>query len=211
MKTALIFDLDGTLWDATDVMYVAWRQVFGEYNETKNFDLTMPLLKAQLGKTMDEIGADLFPELPKSLQVEIIKNCGDREDEILAKTGGKLYPKLEETLQQLCKDFDLYIVSNGQDGYIQIFLDAHKLWPYFKDIEMFGRTYLSKGENIKLLMSRNGIQKAIYVGDTAMDQAAAKFAGIPFIHCAYGFGRAEAPDGVLQSFEDLPKLAKAIQ
>ncbi len=38
------------------------------------------------------------------------------------------------------------------------------------------------------LISRFGLKKPVYVGDTAGDEKAAHLAGIDFIHAAYGFG-----------------------
>lgn len=44
-------------------------------------------------------------------------------------------------------------------------------------------------------MERNHLRRPVYVGDTAMDQEAARLAGIPFLHAAYGFGKVEgAPE-----------------
>ena len=51
---------------------------------------------------------------------------------------------------------------------------------------------------------------AVYVGDTAGDEAAARGAGIGFIHASYGFGRAEAPDAVLRRFTELPNVLDTI-
>lgn len=43
-------------------------------------------------------------------------------------------------------------------------------------------------------MDRGRIESAIYVGDTQGDWDAAKTAGVPFVHAAYGFGRISCPD-----------------
>ena len=51
-----------------------------------------------------------------------------------------------------------------------------------------------------------GIDNAVYVGDTAGDESAARYAGIPFVWAAYGFGKAKAPDGVIQTIGDLANL-----
>ena len=69
-------------------------------------------------------------------------------------------------------------MSNSQDGYVQTFLR----WlggSWIQDYEMSGQTGLTKGKNIQLVMERNRINRAVYVGDTQMDAAAAE-AGIPF-------------------------------
>ena len=78
----------------------------------------------------------------------------------------------------------------------------------FLDYEEWERTGLTKGENIRLVMERNGYRKAVYVGDTRKDQEAAQAAGIPFVHAAYGFGEADVPDGTIASLADLPALIR---
>ena len=74
----------------------------------------------------------------------------------------------------------------------------------FLDYEEWERTGLAKGENIRLVMERNGYAKGVYIGDTKKDREAALQAGIPFIHAAYGFGRVDSCDGVIRSLSDLP-------
>ena len=59
-------------------------------------------------------------------------------------------------------------------------------------------------------MKRNGVTKAVYVGDTAGDEESARVAGIPFIFAKYGFGEAKAPDYLLEEFSQLPELMKQI-
>ena len=68
---------------------------------------------------------------------------------------------------------------------------------------------MDKGQNISLLMERNGIKSAVYVGDTEGDEKAARFAGIPFIWASYGFGKAKKPDGVIDDICELKTVCKA--
>jgi phosphoglycolate phosphatase len=113
---------------------------------------------------------------------------------------------LEEVLQALSEKYELYIVSNCQEGYIEAFYAYHGLEKYFRDFENPGRTGLSKGENIKLLMKRNGLEAPVYVGDTAGDQKAAKDAGIPFVYAKYGFGDVEDYDYAIERFDALLEI-----
>ena len=96
------------------------------------------------------------------------------EIEHVAKVGGILFEGLEETLEYLSGKYKLYIVSNCQKGYIEAFLEFHKLGKYFVDRENAENTGLSKGKNIRLVMARNGLENTVYVGDTIGDQNAAK-------------------------------------
>lgn len=205
MKNGIIFDLDGTLWDSTEQVVKAWNYVLNESNET-DYRMTAEDLKKLMGKTVKEIASIVLNELTEQSAFEIVKLCCQVEQVYLEKQGGVLYPKLEETLNELIKNYSLYIVSNCQEGYIETFLKYHKLGGYFSDYENHGRTNLSKGENIKLIIERNKLYGAVYVGDTQGDCDAAKLAGIPFIHARYGFGNVKEECCFVNSIDELPML-----
>ena len=210
MKKAVIFDLDGTLWDATGQVYQIWNRVFERHPEA-SVRLTRGDLGRCMGKTMEEIGAMLFPHLAPPIQAAIMDECGKEEVPYLRKHGAVLYDGVRETVALLKEEYGLYIVSNCQDGYVNSFLTAHGFTEDFRDIEMSGRTGKSKGENIRLLMERNRVTRAVYVGDTRGDEQAARAAGIPFLHAAYGFGTADRPDGTLSGIRELPGALRAIR
>ena len=128
----------------------------------------------------------------------------------MRKVGGKLYDNLAETLKQLKEKHSLYIVSNCQDGYVQAFLDFHGFNEIFDDFEMSGRTKKSKGENIKLIIERNNLDKAVYVGDTQGDYDAAKAAGVPFVFAEYGFGSIDSFEYSIEEFYRLPSVAEQV-
>lgn len=146
----------------------------------------------------------LIRKRKRELRKKITDEFGEEEVNYLEENGAVLYDGMKETIASLCGAYKLYIVSNCQDGYVQAFLYAHHMERYFEDIEMSGRTGLDKGENIKLLMERNQIEHAVYVGDTQGDEQAASDAGIPFIYAAYGFGEAVSPNAAVGSIKELP-------
>ena len=206
MKTdSIIFDLDGTLWNATEEICEAWNIVLNRHPNIGR-TITTEELGKNMGFTMDEICMRLFPELDENLQVKLMKEFCEEEEIYLGKHGGKLYPKVEETLGKLSESYKLYIVSNCQDGYIQCFFKAHKLKKYFTDFECWGVTGLPKGQNNKIIMERNKLNKPVYVGDTKGDYESAKIAEIPFIYARYGFGNSEEYDYVIDSFEEILNL-----
>ena len=201
MNSGVLFDLDGTLWDSVERLTPAWNRVLGEYG----VEVTTPQLRALMGKTAEEFAAALLPEETPERGLEAIDACCREELIDLAAYGGILYPRLRETLEALKPAWKLYIVSNCQEGYIDTFLDAHGFRDLF-DGFLDHSTGLSKGGNIRLLCGRENLDRAVYVGDTSGDEAAAREAGVPFFHAAYGFGKAEAPDRVLQALSALPEL-----
>lgn len=210
-KPAVIFDLDGTLWDSTNKICKIWNDTLESMGDT-DIRLTHEFVCSLMGKTMPEIGAIIFRDYPVEEQIRRTEMCIDAEPEILRKTGAILYDGLEETLMKLQQKYSLMIVSNCQDGYIQAFMEAHDLEKYFDDFESAGRTNQGKAENIKLIIARNGLNQnqAVYVGDTDGDQRATHEAGIPFIFAAYGFGQVEPGDHEIQSIRELPEILKEL-
>ncbi|HZW49237.1 MAG TPA: HAD family hydrolase [Bacillota bacterium] len=207
MKKAIIFDLDGTLWDSSHQVLPAWNRVLKRHSEVTR-QITIADMQGFMGKTIAEIAKIMLPELALEQSVPIMDECAEEEQIYLRERGGELYPQLEETLAHLQENYQLYIVSNCQDGYIESFLDFHHLAAYFTDTECPGRTGLSKGENIKLIIERNKIDRAIYLGDTQGDLNSARFAGIPFIHAAYGFGQIDSAQITIHRLAELPDAIK---
>ncbi len=163
-----------------------------------------------MGLTMDKIADILFGSLSKDERMELLNLCCDYENEYLRKHGGNLYPELENTLIHLKENYHLYIVSNCQSGYIEAFLDYYGFGKYFDDIECYGNNLFEKGDNIALIVKRNNLDKAWYIGDIQGDYDATMKAGLDFIHAAYGFGTIEQSVPELENFCDLPELMEIL-
>lgn len=208
-KKGIIFDMDGTLWDSASGVAGSWTKVVNQEYD-KDRVITTEDIKSVMGKTMDKIAEILFPDLEEKVRLELIDRCGIYENEYLREHGGILYPNLEETFNVLKEKYHLYIVSNCQSGYIEAFLDHYGFWNYFDDIECYGNNLFSKGKNIRLVVERNQLTDAIYVGDIQGDYDATMEAGITFVHAAYGFGTIAQETAKIFSFAELPKVAEEI-
>ena len=207
-KPMIIFDLDGTLWDSAPAVADAWNIVF-EKADPSLPKLTTENIHSVMGMTMKEIGQVLQPMLREELRERVFEECCRFEVEYLHTHSGTLYPKMRETLEALREDgYRLAVVSNCQCGYVEAFLKSSGAGDLFDDYEEWERTGLTKGENIRLVMQRNRADRAVYIGDTRKDEEAARAAGIPFIHAAYGFGQAENPAAVIHALEELPEAIR---
>lgn len=143
---------------------------------------------------MDVIADDLFPGVGAEKKKLLLQKCCTCEQEALsAVTDNLLYPDVKETLVKLSEKCRLFIVSNCQSGYIELFMKKAGIEKYITDYECFGDTGDGKSGNIRLLMERNHLDEAVYVGDTQGDYEATVSAGIPFIFAEYGFGHVENP------------------
>lgn len=201
---ALIFDLDGTLWDSSGTVAQAWTAALSKLKLAKT--LTREDLTREMGKPMDVIMADFFPELPEERRLALMPALCEEETKLLAVKGGALYPDVAETLETLHERYRLFIVSNCQQGYIESFLTAHSFGSVFEGHLCWGDTGLPKGGTNRELIRRYGLKAPIYIGDTEGDRLSASEAGIPFIHAAYGFGSVTEECPGLGRFSELPAL-----
>lgn len=202
---AIIFDLDGTLWNTVDSCLKAISLVKEEHNDITR-DVTREQIESAMGKTSDEIINIYYGYLPREKGEEYANETFNKNVENLLKEGGTLYPNTRETIINLSRKYKLYIVSNCVKGYIESFLNTSGLKAYFDDYESYGNTLLSKGENIKLVIERNNLKNPIYVGDTKGDMEASYYAGIPFVYATYGFGKVESFDYKINDISQLSNI-----
>ena len=208
-NNAIIFDLDGTLWDTVDSCLKSISDVKNEHRDITK-EITKNEVISSMGLPFDDIVNIYYGYLNKDKAVQYAKEAFDRNVKNLMTNCGTLYENTTNIIKELYEEYSLYIVSNCIEGYIESFLETSNLKKYFKDFESNGRTKKSKGENIKLIIKRNDIKKAIYVGDTISDMKAADYAGIPFIQARYGFGNNIETRYYINSIVELPEEIKKI-
>ena len=206
----ILFDLDGTLCDSSAAVVKAWNIVLDKYEDATR-KATTEWMQRLMGKTMLDIENTFLDYLSPSRRHELMLECMAYENEYIAEHGGILFEGVRETLEILKKDYHLSVVSNCQEGYIPAFFKAHDMNQYFDDYEEYGRTGKDKADNIRLVVERNHLKHAVYVGDTMGDYNSASEAGILFIHAAYGYG--EVPEGTPKALDirELPRVVRSLQ
>ena len=205
---AIIFDLDGTLWDTSDTVVRIWNEVLSV--KFPKLKMSKEIMSSLMGKNKAQFTDEFFVGVEKDEAERLISEIFAREQEYLIEHGANMYEGVMDTLNELKNDYALAIVSNCQTGYLNAFLTHYGLKDMFVDTECAGSSPLSKGENIKLLFERNGFEKAIYVGDTKSDENASKEAGLPFVYASYGFGEVDSYVTKINSFEEIKEVAKRI-
>lgn len=211
MKKAIIFDMDGTLWDSAENVAESWNVALREYGYERA-PLTKEDMYRVMGKPMNEIAEILFDKVQGEESKALLDFICNAENEYLRKHGGVLYPKIRSTMEELKKNYRLFIVSNCQTGYIEAFLDYYRFHDLVEDMECYGTNGMPKAENIRLICNRNNIspQMAVYVGDIQGDYDASMAAGVKFIHASYGFGTISEEVVEIKTFSDLPEAAAKV-
>ncbi|MBA4698970.1 MAG: HAD family hydrolase [Ruminococcus sp.] len=198
----IIFDVDGTLWDPTETVVKSWNQAIIE-NSNLEVRVDSALLKSLFGKTMDKFYDAVFPALSKEEQEKLGAFCFEYENRMLETEPGILYDGVQEVFRALSQKVPLFIVSNCQQGYIEVFLKTTGLKDTVKDHLCYGDTLTSKGQTILRLMKENELKDVVYIGDTKGDYLACQEAEIPFIFVEYGFGDVPEATDRIEKLTDL--------
>ena len=124
----IIFDVDGTLWDSTEIVAGAWNQAIIEEGIT-DVHLTGEILKGLFGKTMDVIAKNILPEATEEQRERILERCCRYEHEALAASEEDItYPQVIEVMRTLAERYPLFILR--EDRAWQVCDRYGMLWEY---------------------------------------------------------------------------------
>ena len=199
---ALIFDMDGTLWDAVETYTLAWNEYFKRYG-LSTF-LTKADLDALMGleeeKFLEIVLPDFTHEDRKSCYKEVIQLQYELIDEI----GGHIYPGVQKYLSLLHKKYQLFIVSNCPKNTIQHFMKFARIEHLITSSLSHGQNYKPKHKNISSLIADYNLKRPRYIGDTQGDMIQSQKAKVPFVFMTYGFGTCNSFE---KSFDDFETFA----
>lgn len=202
---SFIFDVDGTIWNATAAVAVSWQNTCRRYHIPPDV-ITAGRLQREFGKLLPDIGRSLFPDLPEKEVTDLTRQCCLDENEYLRLHGPKAYDGIPELFRTLSETYPVFIVSNCQAGYIEVMLERTGLSPFVRDHLCPGDTGKAKAGNILEILHRYHLTDAVYIGDTFGDFTATHEAGIPFVFAEYGFGSVPDPDYRIAKPLDLLRL-----
>ena len=187
MFDGIIFDVDGTLWNSTPIVEKAWNQALKD-SGYGDISVTAKQLQGLFGLPMPDIIKAILPKAPKEEQEAFAPRCFKYEHEYLEKEAGILYPQICETIRVLAKKHKIFIVSNCQAGYIELFMRKSGMSDVITDHICLGDNNMLKADNIRLIVRKHDLRDPVYVGDIQGDADSSYEAGVEFIHASYGFG-----------------------
>ncbi|WP_439520635.1 phosphoglycolate phosphatase [Hydrogenophaga sp.] len=220
----ILFDLDGTLIetapeiaDAVNDTLVAFDRAAVTQQQVNDWigHGTRELLVQALA-FVDGIDARAVRESPTFPSIEAVfglhyeQRCGTRS---------RPYPGVVLMLQALkAAGVKLAVVTNKEDRYTQVVLDAHHLTPLFHRV-ISGDTLAVKKPHpaaVDDCLMRFGIarERALFVGDSSIDVATARNAGIAVWALTYGYNMGQPiedsrPNRVISDFSALAALLPA--
>lgn len=184
----LIFDLDGTLFQAHTVSIPALQEVF------QAFGLPVPPAERILpffGRPGTEWHPWLRSQCPPERADALVAAVDRRELELIA-TAGQLYPGAREALEALRgMAARMAICSNGPRDYVERVLESQGIAPLFDVVRFRKPGDQGKPQMVAELLARISARPALVIGDRWDDIAAAHENGLRVIGAGYGYGPRE--------------------
>jgi len=215
--TCLTFDIDGTIFDCSDIIVDAFQKGISLFNENTGIKVQMPSKEkiiSVLGIPTDSIFQNLFPDLNAQGQQTMNDLCINILADMISQGAGTLYDHVFSTLECLYKEgYSIYSASNGKIKYIQSVLDSKGLAKFFQSpIMVINSEIKSKSEIVKYYkntLCKNDLM--IMIGDRTSDRLAAEENNIPFIGCAFGHAGFSELEGVRWTTTDFKKIYNLVK
>ena len=210
MKTALLFDLDGTLLDTLQDLTDSVNHTLVQYNCPQR---TLEQIRTFVGNGMRNLIARALPGLENDPPVDAV--VADYKayyaEHCLDKTAP--YAGIPEALAQL-SDFPIAIVSNKADKDVKP-LCAH----FFPGIYALGEIpdcpRKPAPDMLMRTMAQLGCDKCIYIGDSEVDVLTAQNTNVPCVSVTWGFRSSEeliaaGATHLCRDPQDLPDILRRI-
>jgi phosphoglycolate phosphatase len=217
----VMFDLDGTLIDTAPEIADAVNDTLAQFGlplvsqqQVRDWighgtrTLLIAALASVQGRTVQEIGAD--PDLPR------IAGIFDGHYQNRCGSSSQPYPHVVEVLDSLrAHGVHLAVVTNKEGRYTDTVLRAHQFDKRF-DLVISGDTLATKKPDpagIAHCLAHCAVtaEHALFVGDSSIDAATARNAGVPVWLLPYGYNMGQAieacgPDRVIPDMRALLAL-----
>lgn len=199
-KGTIFFDFDGTLHDSMAIYGPAFRRAYAwlvEQGYKKPQEFSDTWISQWLGFTVEDMWTTFAPDLPEKVWRKAAEIVGYEMDSRTERGEAKLFEGIPEALTEIKNQgYDLAFLSNCRIAYCEVHranFDLDQWFSAYYCAEAFHD--IPKWEIFQRVSNRHALPQAM-VGDRFHDQEVAQRAGIPFVGCAFGFGRAGELDQV---------------
>ncbi|MGZ4107912.1 MAG: HAD family hydrolase [Tumebacillaceae bacterium] len=208
---AVIFDVDGTLFQTEKVAIPAFKRTFEALKQKGLYHGDIPSedkITSVFGMTIPELWETLLPDASMDVRDQANELLAHEELTSLENGVGEPYPGVKETLQCLKDEgYKIYTASNGEERYVATVIEALGLNDYFTRLYSAGEYKTEKKEDlVALLLKQENITRAVMIGDRRSDITAGLANNLHTVGCDFGFakdGELKDAHDLIQSFDDL--------
>ena len=209
MKQAIIFDMDGTLFQTNTVLEQALDATFEVLRESQLWVGETPIEKYReiMGVPLPVVWETLCPDLTNEVRERSNEYFQKKLIEMIRLRKGALYSNVVEVLKSLSYKYPIFIASNGEQEYLQAIVDTYELNPLIKKIYSIQLIPTgNKSDLVKSIVEENELEHAWVVGDRLSDIQAAKENELISIGANFDFAQQEElklADFVINNLEEL--------
>lgn len=188
MKKVIIWDLDGTLMDTLQDLYLAVNYALRQYDMPER---TFEEVRQFVGNGVRRLMVLAVPDGDDNPQFEDVFKCFKDYYVLHCQDNTGLYPGISATLQELkAQGCRMAVVSNKLQAGVDELYNV-----YFKDtieVAIGERPEVNRKpqpDMVLLALKQMGVSKedAVYIGDSEVDVATARNSGLPCISVLWGF------------------------
>ncbi|KXY35343.1 nucleosidase [Bacillus cereus] len=193
MLQALIFDMDGTLFQTDKILELSLDDTFDHLRSLQLWDTVTPIDKYReiMGVPLPKVWEALLPNHSNEVREQTDAYFLERLIENIKSGNGALYPNVKEVFSFIKENnCSIYIASNGLTEYLQAIVSYYGLDQWVTEIFSIEQIHsLNKGDLVKGILKKYDIQEAAVVGDRLSDINAAKDNGLIAIGCNFDFAQ----------------------
>ncbi|ABY43871.1 HAD family hydrolase [Bacillus mycoides] len=193
MLQALIFDMDGTLFQTDKILELSLDDTFDHLRSLQLWNTITPIDKYReiMGVPLPKVWEALLPNHSNEVREQTDAYFLERLIENIKNGNGALYPNVKEIFSFIKENnCSIYIASNGLTEYLQAIVSYYGLDQWVTEIFSIEQIHsLNKGDLVKGILKKYDIQEAAVVGDRLSDINAAKDNGLIAIGCNFDFAQ----------------------
>ncbi|QWG50940.1 HAD family hydrolase [Bacillus mycoides] len=193
MLQALIFDMDGTLFQTDKILELSLDDTFDHLRSLQLWNTITPIDKYReiMGVPLPKVWEALLPNHSNEVREQTDAYFLERLIENIKNGNGALYPNVKEIFSFIKENnCSIYIASNGLTEYLQAIVSYYGLDQWVTEIFSIEQIHsLNKGVLVKGILKKYDIQEAAVVGDRLSDINAAKDNGLIAIGCNFDFAQ----------------------
>ncbi|OOR16823.1 HAD family hydrolase [Bacillus cereus] len=195
MLQALIFDMDGTLFQTDKILELSLDDTFDHLRSLQLWDAETPIDKYReiMGVPLPKVWEALLPDHSNEVRKQTDAYFLERLIGNIKSGKGALYPNVKEVFNYLKEnDCSIYIASNGLTEYLQAIVSYYDLEQWVTETFSIEQIQsLNKSDLVKSILKKYDIKEAAVVGDRLSDINAAKDNGLIAIGCNFDFAQEE--------------------
>ncbi|WP_404802080.1 HAD family hydrolase [Bacillus tianshenii] len=192
---AIIFDMDGTLFQTDKILELSLDDTFDFLRERDEWHTLTPIDKYReiMGVPLEVVWETLLPLHSNQIREKANEIFLEILIENIRNGKGALYPNVLETLSFLKENgYSIFIASNGLTDYLKAIVTHYQLEDWVTETFSIQQIdSLEKGELVKGIVDKYGITSGAVVGDRLSDINAAKANRLLAVGCNFDFAKEE--------------------